>query len=221
MSPFLTLVGRDLSLAWRNGGSAGRALAFFVLSISFYPFAIGADLDRLSTVAPGLIWVSALFACFLSLDQMLHGDFEDGSLDGLAAGPLGLVSVVAAKVLAHWLGTGLPLVAVAPMLGLTLGLPNGVYDELVLSLLVGTPALSLMGVVAASLTVAMRRAGFLLALLVLPFYVPTLIFGAGVVSAAVSGTSIVAPLQFLGAVTLIFLVVAPPAAAAALRLALE
>ncbi len=178
MSAARALLGRELALALRSGGGAGLGVAFFVIVQVLVPLGVGPDPARLATVAGGSLWTGALLACLLSLDRLFQADAEDGALDQLLLSPLPLEAVVALKALAHWLTTGLPLVVVAPMLALTLNLPGAAYPWLVASLAAGTPALSLIGAVGAALTVGVRRGGLLLSIVVLPLYIPTLIFGA-------------------------------------------
>lgn len=218
MSPFLAVVRRDLLIARRQGGSSMLAVAFFVVVAALFPFAVGADPATLRRVAPGVIWVSALLATLLSLDRLFQADFEDGSLDVLALSPQPLFFTVLAKVLAHWLVVGLPLTVASPLVGILLNLPAEAFPALVAATLIGTPALSLVGAIGAALTAGIRRGGVLVPLLVLPLYIPTLIFG---VAATADPASAAEPLMLLGAVTLVSLVLAPLASAAGLRLALE
>ncbi len=218
---FFGLLRRDIRLAWSQGGTGTMALSFFLIAVTLFPFGVGPEPQILARIAPGVIWVVALLACLISLDRLYQADFEDGSLDDLALSPLGLVGVAAAKTLGHWVSTVLPLVIVSPFLGMLLNLPANGYATLLLSLLIGTPALSLIGSVGAALTVSVRRGGVLLSLLVLPLYVPTLIFAVGAVDASVGLIDPVQPLALLGAVTLAALVIGPFASAAALRLSLE
>ncbi len=210
MSPLLM---RDLRLALRQGGGAGLALAFYLLVIILVPFGVGAEADLLSRLAPGMLWVGALLSCLLTLERLFQLDYEDGTLDALATSPLPLEAVALAKALAHWLTTGLPLALIAPLLGVMLKLPDEGYGALTLSLLLGTPALSLIGAFCAALTVGVKRGGLLLSLLVLPLYVPTLIFGA---RAASDGGDFTALLMLAG-VSLLSLAILPVATAAALR----
>lgn len=221
MSGFLAVVRRDLLLARRQGGGSLLAVGFFVMVAALFPFAVGADPAALRAVAPGVIWVSALLATLLSLDRLFQADFEDGSLDMLALSPQPLFLTVLAKVLAHWLVVGLPLVAAALLVGVLLNLPPAAFPVLVLSVLAGTPALSLIGAIGAALTAGIRRGGVLVPLLVLPLYIPTLIFGVAATAAAAQGLPAGQPLMLLSAVSLMALVLAPIASAAALRLALE
>ncbi len=212
---------RDMRLAIRAGGGFGLGLAFFLLVAVLVPLGVGPDQAVNGRIAPGVLWVGALLACLLSLDRLFALDFEDGSLDLLATAPLPLEAVVLVKALAHWVVTGVPLVVVAPLLGIVLNLAPAGYGWLVVSLLVGTPALSVIGAFGAALTVGVRRGGLLLSLLVLPMYVPTLIFGAEVVRRGAAGLEFGGALVFLGAVTLGSLALLPFAAAAAIRVNLR
>ncbi len=221
MSTFLAVVRRDLLIARRQGGGSLLAVGFFVVVAALFPFAVGADPAMLAGVAPGVIWVSALLATLLSLDRLFQADFEDGGLDLLALSPQPLFLTVLAKVLAHWLVVGLPLVIASPLVGVLLNLPRGAFGVLLASVAIGTPALSLIGAIGAALTAGVRRGGVLVPLLVLPLYIPTLIFGVAATAAAGEGLPASEPLMLLGAMTLLALVLAPVAAAAALRLALE
>ena len=217
MSGFLAIVRRDLLIARRQGGGSLLAVGFFVIVAALFPFAIGADPLALRRVAPGVIWVAARLATLLSLDRLFQADFEDGSLDILALSPQPLFLTVLAKVLAPWLVVGLPLVIASPLLGVLLNLPPAAFPDRLLAVLIGTPALSLIGAIGAALTAGIRRGGVLVPLLVLPLYSPTRIFGVAASGAESGGEA----LMLLGAVSLISLVLAPVAAAAALRLALE
>lgn len=215
------LLIRDLRLAVRAGGGFGLALAFFLILCTLVPFGVGPEGGQLARIAPGILWVGALLSCLLSLDRIFALDHEDGSLDLLATAPLPLEGVVAIKAFAHWLTTGLPLAIFAPVLGLLLHLPGPAYPWLVASLALGTPALSMLGAFGAALTVGLRRGGLLLSLLVLPLYIPTLIFGAEAVRRGVQGSDPTTPLVFLAAITLAVLALIPFAAAAALRVNLR
>jgi len=218
---FFGIVKRDLRLAWSQGGTGTMALSFFLIAVTLFPFGVGPEPQILARIAPGVIWVVALLACLISLDRLYQADFEDGSLDDLALSPLGLTGVAAAKILAHWVSTVLPLVVVSPILGMLMNLPDGAYGTLLVSLLVGTPALSLIGSMGAALTVSVRRGGVLLSLLVLPLYVPTLIFAVGAVDATAGLVDATQPLALLGAASLLALVIGPFVSAQALRLSLE
>lgn len=184
---FRSLLVRDLRLAARSGGSAALALAFFALMATLVPLGIGADLRLLARVAAGVLWVGAVLAALLSLDRLYQGDFDDGSLDLIALSPLSLEQVALAKFLAHWLSTGLPLTLLSPLLALFFGLSWVGTEMLVLSLLIGTPAVSAVGAIGASLTLSLKRGGLILPLLILPLLTPVVIFGAGAVSAALDG----------------------------------
>lgn len=184
---FRSLLVRDLRLAARSGGSAALALAFFALMATLVPLGIGADLRLLARVAAGVLWVGAVLAALLSLDRLYQGDFDDGSLDLIALSPLSLEQVALAKFLAHWLSTGLPLTLLSPVLALFFGLSGAGTEMLVLSLLIGTPAVSAVGAIGASLTLSLKRGGLILPLLILPLLTPVVIFGAGAVSAALDG----------------------------------
>ena len=222
MSAFWQLVRRDLLLAWREGGTVGVALGFYVVVVTLLPLGIGPDLNLLSRIAPGILWVALLLASLLSLGRMFETDMEDGSLEVLATGPLPLEAVAAAKSLAHWLTTGVPLTVLAPALGLLLNLSVDAYGALVLSLIAGTPGISFLGAIGAALTMGTRRGGLLLALLMLPLYVPTLIFGIEATRGAmVDWAALLPSMLILSAISLASLVLAPLAAAAALRYQLQ
>ena len=208
---------RDLALAFRAGGGFGLALAFFLTVAILAPFGVGPDRATLAAIAPGIVWLGALLACLLSLDRMFQIDREDGSLDLLANAPIPLEGVVAAKAVAHWTTTGLPLTLAAPAAGILLGLPGPAHFWLVVSLVLGTPALSMIGAFGAALTVGLKRGGLLLSLLVLPLYVPTLIFGAETARRGAVGLGVSTPLLMLAGVTLASLASMPIAASAALR----
>ena len=213
----IALLRRDLALAVRAGGGFGLALAFFLVVVTLAPLGLGADPALLARAAPGLLWLGALLATLLSLDRLYALDMEDGSLDLLATAPLPLEGVAAAKAAAHWLVTGLPLTLAAPALGVLLSLPPAAMGTLALSLALGTPALSAIGGFGAALTVGLKRGGLLLSLLVLPLYVPTLIFGAEATRRAAEGLDASTPLLLLAGVTGGSLALLPFAAAAALR----
>jgi heme exporter protein B len=220
--PALALLIRDIKLAWREGGAIGVALGFYLVVVAIIPFGLGPDLNLLARIAPGMLWVALLLAALLSADRIFHNDYEDGTLDVLATGPLPLPVVAAIKSLAHWLTTGVPLALMAPVLGLLLNLPLDAMPLLVATMLAGTPAVSFVAAIGASLTLGLRRSGLLLALLVLPLYVPVLIFGVSTVSMAIVGPgSPWPPFLMLCAISLASIVLAPLAAAAALRTAMR
>ena len=222
LAPVLAaVIRRDLTLALRRRSDVLTTLFFFIIVVSLFPLGVGAQSTVLRNIAPGVVWVAALLASMLALVRLFATDFDDGTLEQAALSPQPLVLLVAAKVFAHWLVSGLPLVLVAPLLGLQFDLPVGALGVMTLALLLGTPCLSLIGAIGAALTLGVRGAGGLLALLVLPLYIPVLIFGAGAVSAAVSGMQANGQLSVLGAFLLIALVFGPWASAAALRIALE
>lgn len=215
------LLLRDMRLAVRAGGGFGLGLAFFLLVAVIVPLGVGPEPAVLGRIAPGILWVGALLSCLLSLDRIFALDFEDGSLDLLATSPMPLESVVAVKSAAHWLVTGLPLVVVSPILGLLLNLAPEGYVWLLASLGLGTPALSVIGSFGAALTVGLKRGGLLMSLLVLPLYMPTLIFGAEVVKRGAQGLAVATPLALLAAITAGSLALLPFAAAAAIRVNLR
>ncbi|HEV7463548.1 MAG TPA: heme exporter protein CcmB [Methyloceanibacter sp.] len=222
MKAALALLSRDVTLAWREGGAIGTALGFYLVVIAITPLGLGPDLNLLARIAPCMLWVALLLAGLLSADRIFHNDYEDGALDVLITGPLPLPLVAAIKSLAHWITTGVPLALLAPVLGLLLNLPPAASPLLVLAMLVGTPAVSFVAAIGASLTLGLRRSGLLLALLVLPLYVPVLIFGVATASAAVtSPASPWPPFLMLCGLSLASMVLAPIAAAAALRTALR
>jgi heme exporter protein B len=218
---FLALVARDVRLALRQGSDAALVVAFFVLAVVLFPFGVGPEPQLLARIAAGVVWVTALLAALLSLDRLFQQDYEDGSLELIALAPLPLEATVLAKCLAHWLTTGLPLVVVAPALAALLQLEGPGYPPLILAMALGTPSLSLVGAIGAALSLGARRAGVLLSLLVLPLYIPVLIFGVAAVEQAVAGSAIRPHLLILTALLLAALPLAPWAAAAALRPALE
>lgn len=221
MGALAALLRRDLALALRLGGGGGIAVAFFVLTIVLVPLGVGREGVTLARIAGGMIWIAALLAALLSLDRLFQADHEDGSLDQLMLAPVALEQVVLAKALAHWLTTGLPMTAISPLLGAMLGLPVAVLPILTLAMAVGTPALSLIGAIGAGVTVGIRRGGLLLSILVLPLYIPTLIFGARAVENALLALDPWPAMGLLGALTLLAAALAPFAAAAALRINLR
>lgn len=220
--PLRELLLRELRLSVRIGGGAPMAAIFFLLVIAMIPLAVGPDLNLLSRIGPALLWLGALLATLLGLDRLFQADFEDGSLDLFTISETPLVLVVLVKALAHWLTTGLPLALIAPLLGLMLNVEPAALLAVVATLLIGTPALTLIGAIGAALTVALRRGGLLVPVLVLPLAVPVLIFGVSATNAAIAGpVPVSTPLLVLAALSLVSLVLAPLAAAAALRLAAE
>lgn len=217
----IALLKRDLVLALRAGGGFGLGLAFFLIVTVLVPFSVGPQSALLGTIAPGVLWLGALLACLLSLDRLLALDWEDGTLDLLATAPLPLESVVTIKALAHWLTTGLPLVFAAPVLGVLLNLPGPGFLWMVISLALGTPALSVIGTFGAALTVGLKRGGLLLSLLVLPLYVPTLIYGAEVARRGAEGMTVATPLMMLAGISAAVIALLPFASAAVLRVNLR
>ncbi|MQM36476.1 Heme exporter protein B [wastewater metagenome] len=218
---FLAVLRRDLSLALRAPGELANPVIFFVMIASLFPLAVSAASETLRQISPGVIWVAALLASLISMEQLFRGDFEDGTLEQFALAPQPLAVLVLAKLCAHWLITGLPLVIVSPLLALFMHYPWQALPQLMAGLALGTPVLGALGAVGLSLTVGVRRGGLLLALLVLPLYVPVLIFGAGSADAAASGLGVTGQLELLGAMAALALTLAPLAAAAGLRISLD
>ena len=218
LKAFYYLLLRDMRLALRSRHELANPLIFFVLVVTLFPLAVMPTPERLQEMAPGVIWVAALLSVLLSLDRLFKQDYEDGSLDQLMLSPNPLVILVLAKVCAHWLLTGLPLVIIAPLLGVFMALQPESLNVLILSLLLGTPVLSLIGAIGVSLTVAVNRGGVLLSLIVLPLYIPVLIFGANAIDVASDGMSVRGQLFFLGAVLVLAISLAPLATAIALRI---
>ena len=221
MSRLLEIVRRDLRLALRQGSDSVMVVTFFVLTVVLFPFGIGPEANILERVSAGVLWVTALLASMLSLDRLFQADYEDGSLELLALTPTALEVLVLGKVAAHWLTTGLPLMIAAPVLAVLLHMDAEGFGTLLLTMLLGTPTLSLIGAMGAALVLGARRGGVLLSLLVLPLYVPVLIFGVGAIDAAVQGLPSQSHLLILGGMLLGSLALTPWAAAAALRQALE
>lgn len=217
----IALLQRDLILAVRAGGGFGLGMAFFLIVVILVPLGIGPDMVILSKVSVGILWVGALLACVLSLDRIFSLDYDDGTLELLLTSPIPLEAVVTVKSFSHWITTGLPLVVISPILGLLLGLQVSELKWVFISLLLGTPALSVIGAFGAALTVGIRRGGLLLSLLVLPLYVPTLIFGANVASKSLADTSSNSALLILIAVTLAAFSILPFASALVLRINLR
>jgi heme exporter protein B len=221
MRAFLGLIRQDLRLGIRQGGDIGLVLGFFVLAVILFPFGIGPEPELLRRVAAGIVWVAALLAAVLSLDRLFAADYADGGLDLIALSAMSLEMAVLAKAVAHWLTTGLPLVIVSPLLAILVDLDPAAFPSLVLGLLLGTPAMSLVGAIAAGLSLGARRPGVLMTLLVLPLYLPPLIFGTGAVEASLAAEGARAHLLLLAALTVATVPLAPLAAAAALRQALD
>lgn len=218
MNLFTALVARDLSLGWARPGARLLPVLFFVLVAILFPFAVGPDARLLARIAAGVTWVAALLAALLPVDALFEGDRADGTLDQYASRGLALETVAAARLVSHWLGFGLPLLVAVPVAGVLLGLPAAMLGPLMLGLLVGTPALASLGVIAAALTAGLRGAGALVGLLVLPLSVPVLIFGAGMLA---PGADVSSATRLLGAASLVLVAMGPFAAGAALRAALE
>ena len=219
MTAFTALLARDLRLAVREGGALGTALGFYLVVVAMLPLSLGPDLNLLARIAAGILWLALLLAALLSLPRLFEADHDDGTLEMLAVAPLPLELAALAKCLAHWLSTGVPLALLAPLLGLLLNLDVAAYPGLFATMLAGTPAISFIGAIGAALTVRSRRGGLLIALLVLPLYVPTLVFGIGAIEASVQGTGGFWPsFLILTAISLASLVLGPLASAAAIRL---
>ncbi len=217
----IAILLRDMRLAMRAGGGFGLGLAFFLIVVVLVPFGVGPESELLGKIAPGILWVGALLACLLSLDRIFALDFEDGSLDLLATAPVPLEGVVAMKAFAHWLTTGLPLTIAAPFLAVLLNMPDQGFVWLVVTLGLGTPALSFIGTFGAALTVGLKRGGLLLSLLVLPLYVPTLIFGAEALRRGALGMDNTTPLLMLAGITAGVVALLPFVAAATIRINLR
>ncbi len=218
---FYTFLKRDLMLAYRHRAELANPLLFFIMVISLFPLGISPEAKILQILAPGVIWVAALLATLLSLDSLFRSDFEDGSLEQMVLSSHSLPWLVLAKVTAHWLVTGFPLLLLAPLLGILLFLPQPAMFTLIVTLALGTPILSLIGAIGVALTVGLRRGGVLLSLLVLPLYIPVLIFAANAVNVAADGLPVTGQLYFLGALLSLSLTLSPFATAAALRISLS
>ena len=221
LAMFRWIVRRDLTLAWRRRADVLSTLFFFVIVVSLFPLGIGPDMQLLRSIAPGVVWVAALLASMLSLNRVFQNDYQDGTLEQMLLTPQPLYLVVLGKVLAQWLVSELPLVLIAPFLGVQFDLAPNTLFVLSISLLIGTPVLSLIGSIGAALTLGLRGGGVLIALLILPLYVPALIFGAAAVDASIGGASPQGNVYLLGALLVLSLVFAPWATAAALRISLE
>ncbi|WP_420403642.1 heme exporter protein CcmB [Nisaea sp.] len=221
MNAFLAIVRRDLSLALRQGSDAAMALMFFVIVVTLFPLGVGPEPGVLERISAGIVWVAALLAAMLSLDRMFQSDYDDGTLELMLLAPAPLELLVLGKCLAHWLTTGLPMLLIAPLLGLFMNMQADAYPVLLATMALGTPVLSLLGGIGAALVLGARRAGALVALLVLPLTIPLLIFGVSAIEAAVTGHSSKAQLLIIGAMLLATLPLAPWATAAALRQAVS
>jgi len=221
LTAFRYVIARDLLLAMRRKADVLTTLFFFVIAVSLFPLGIGPETSLLRKIAPGIVWVAAMLAAMLSLGRMFSDDYRDGTLEQLLLAPQPLGLMVGAKIIAHWLLSGLPLVLIAPLLGLQFDLDRDALLILIASLLLGTPILSLIGAIGAALTLGVRGGGVLVSLLVLPLFIPVLIFGAGAVEASVTGLGPAAHLSLLGAMLLVALFFAPWATALALRIAVE
>ncbi len=218
---FLATLKKELVIGFRIRGDIANPLIFFLSVIIFVPLGISAESAMLASIAPGMIWIVALLATLLSLDRLFQGDFDDGSLEQSIISGQSLYMLVIAKVFVHWLITGLPLTLLSPLLGLMLSLPETGYGPLVVSLLLGTGTLSLIGAIGAALTVALRRGGLLLSLIIMPLYIPVLVFGAGAVNNAIDGTASAGQISMLGGFVVLSLVMAPLASAGALRVSIN
>lgn len=221
INAYSAIVRRDLVLAMRRRSEVANPVLFFILVITLFPLGIGAQPNLLQAIAPGVIWVSALLATMLSLDSLFRSDFDDGSLEQILLSPYPVSVLVLGKITAHWLTTGLPLLLIAPLLAIFLGLPNQSLSILLLTLLIGTPVLSLIGAVGVALTVGLRRGGMILSLLVLPLYVPVLIFASNAVDMAASGLPVNAQINILLAMFFLALVLTPWPTAAALKMSIN
>ena len=221
MNAFTAILRRDLLLALRRKADLAMTLFFFVMVTSLFPLAIGPEAGLLRAIAPGVLWVAALLASMLSLPRLFEADYQDGTLEQLALSPQPLALIALAKTVAHWLGSCVPLIVLAPVLALQFGLEPGAIGTLCLALLLGTPLLSLLGAIGAALTLGVRGGGVLVALLLMPLYIPVLIFGAGAVDADVSGMGAGANLSLIGAMLAASVFLAPLGTASALRIALE
>lgn len=221
MNRLFTIIQRDLRLALRQGSDSLMVVGFFVLTVTLFPFGLGPESNLLERTSAGVLWVTALLASMLSLDRLFQGDYEDGSLELLALTPTALEILVIGKIAAHWLTTALPMLVAAPILALLLHLHEDAFPALMLTLLLGTPTLSLIGAMGAALVLGARRGGVLLSLLILPLYVPVLIFAVGAVDAAAQGLPVKGHLLILGGLLLAALPLAPLATVAAVRQAVE
>jgi len=217
---FRLMVARDLTLAMRRRTDVFTTLFFFIIAVTLFPLGVGPEIELLRTMGPGVIWVAALLASMLSLSTLFSGDYEDGTLEQMVIAPHPLSVLVLGKLFAHWLTTGVPLALLSPLLGMQMGLGSAEIQVLLLTLLLGTPVLSLIGSIGAALTLGVRGGGILLSLLILPLFIPVLIFGAGAVDAFTTGVSIDGHLSLLGAFLVLSIVFAPLATSVALRISL-
>ena len=221
LSMFRWIVARELTLAWRRRADVLSTLFFFVIVVSLFPLGIGPEAQLLKSIAPGVVWVAALLASMLSLGRVFQNDYHDGTLEQMLLTPQPLYLVILGKIFAQWLVSEVPLVLIAPLIGLQFDLAPDTLLVLFITLLIGTPILSLIGSIGAALTLGLRGGGVLIALLILPLYIPVLIFGSGAVAANIIGMSAQAHLSLLGAFLIVSLIFAPWATAAALRISLE
>lgn len=221
MGAFIYLLKRDIQLAVRQGSAFTLTLSFFVIAVTLFPLGVGPEMAILTRISPGILWVGALLACLLTLDRIFQADFEDGSLDQLMFCSIPIEMMVLAKIIAHWLTAVFPLILITPILAISLNMPADGIWAMVYALCLGSPVLSLVGAIGAALTVGMRRGGVLLSLLVLPLYIPVLIFGVAAVEAAIAVLPMGPHLLLLAGMSLGALVICPIAAAAALRLAVD
>lgn len=218
---FMWIIKRDLLLAVRRQSDVLTTLFFFIIVVSLFPLSVGPEMNMLRTMAPGVVWVAALLASMLSLGRMFSNDYLDGTLEQMLLSPQSLSFLILGKTLAHWLVTGVPLVLMAPVMGIQYDLPAAALVVLMITLLLGTPVLSLIGAIGAALTLGLRGGSVLVSLLVLPLYIPILVFGAGAVEADMAGVGFDAHLSLMGAFLLVSLVFAPWATATSLRVSLE
>lgn len=220
-SAFFSTIKRDLLLGWRQGNSSAMVVAFFIMAISLFPFGVGPEMNILGRISAGVLWVALLLSAMLSLDRLFQADFEDGSLEQFTLSPSPLSGHVFAKCVAHWINTAVPLIVATPIMSVLLNLPANALPTMMTAMLIGSPALSFIGAVGASLTVAIRRGGVLVSLLVLPLYIPTLIFGVSAVDGAINNVATGPSLLILGAISLFSMVIGPMAATAAIKMAME
>jgi heme exporter protein B len=218
---FIAMLRRDLLLAFRHRGELANPLLFFLMIVTLYPLGVSPEVELLRRIAPGVIWIAALLAALFSLESLFRSDFEDGALEQLLLSPQPLSVLVLAKVIAHWLVSGLPMLLLAPLLGLLLAMPDKAMSALLLTLALGTPLLSLIGAIGVALTVGLKRGGVLLTLLILPLYIPVLIFATNAVTASAAGMPIEGQIYFLAALLVLALTLAPLAIAAALRISVS